>query len=281
MNFTDFLKANKPEWFNLDRGHELITRAIDTAATCKQDALILAPPRCGKSTIFADLLPRWLTEVCKVENVIVACGSPDIAGHWRKHFDAIASEGAQRSVYFVAAGAPLCGRGADVFILNPYTLDNPNLAEWYTSTVRTRLMPSGYVLAVDSRSGNGDFASHLMRQGMATTHVLPDMLRKTYDDGRFFDGVLSSTDRMSIWNQFIGADDDTHPAPPADDDDWSNLSKALEPFLPQGRKKSLQYAPLDDISQLRLVSFKSSSVTGKFTMSLEFESPFLPPHPLS
>jgi len=181
LNFADFLKTNKPEWFNLDHGHTLIARAIDTAATCKQDALILAPPRCGKSTIFADLLPRWLTSERKDESVIVACGCQDIADYWRRHFDAIASEGAQRRIYFVGAGATLCGRGADVFILDPYTLDNPRLADWYDSTVRTRLNPGGYVLAVDSRSGGKDFASHLMRQGMATTHIMRDMLPTVYD----------------------------------------------------------------------------------------------------
>jgi len=161
--------------------------------------------RCGKSTIFADLLPRWLTEVCKAESVIVACGSPDIAGHWRKHFDAIASEGARRRVCFVAAGAPLCGRGADVFILDPYTLDNPNLAHWYDSTVRSRLNPGGYVLAVDNRWGKGDFASHLMRQGMATTHIMRENLPSAYSAE-----MLASVDAFpsdvlrANWNQCIG-----------------------------------------------------------------------------
>lgn len=205
MNFTDFLKANKPEWFNLDHGHAIIARAIDTAATCKQDALILAPPRCGKSTIFADLLPRWLTEVCKAESVIVACGSPDIAGHWRKRFDAIASESAKRRVYFVGAGAALCGRGADVFILDPFSLDNHRLADWYGSTVRPRLVRGGHVLAVDNRWGNGDFASHLMRHGMATTHIMHEMLPSSYSAE-----MLASVDTFpsdvlrANWNQCIG-----------------------------------------------------------------------------
>lgn len=207
MNFNDFLKANKPEWFDLDHGHNLIARAIDMAATCKQDTLILAPPRCGKSTIFADLLPRWLTSERKDESVIVACGCQDIADYWRKRFDAIASEGAQRRVYFVGAGAPLCGRGADVFILDPYTLDNPRLADWYDSTVRTRLNPGGYVLAVDSRSGNGDFASHLMRQGMSTTHIMREMLPSAYSAEMLASVDAFPSDALRAnWNQCIGVE---------------------------------------------------------------------------
>jgi hypothetical protein len=207
LNFTDFLKVNKPEWFNLDRGHNLIARAIDTAATCKQDTLILAPPRCGKSTIFADLLPRWLTEARKAESVIVACGSSEIADDWRKRFNATTSEDVQRRVHFVGTGAPLCGRGADVFILDPCTLDNPRLSEWYDSTVRPRLMPNGYVIAIDNRWGSGDFASHLMRQGVSTTYIMREMLYSYYSAE-----MLASVDAFpsdvlrANWNQCIGAE---------------------------------------------------------------------------
>ena len=204
MNFTDFLKANKPEWFNLDHGHAIIARAIDTAATCKQDALILAPPRCGKSTIFADLLPRWLTSerghTCKV---IVACGHEDLAKEYRKRF--LATADPDGPVRFVAAGAPLVGCGADVFILDPYTPDNPRLTDWYDSTVRTRLNPGGYVLAVDNRWGKGDFASHLMRQGMSTTHIMRETLPSAYSTEMLASVDAFPSDALRAnWNQCIG-----------------------------------------------------------------------------
>jgi hypothetical protein len=219
-----------------------------------------------------------LTEARKVDSVIVACGSPNIAGYWRKRFDAIASEDAQRRVYFVGAGAPLCGRGADVFVLDPHTLDNPRLADWYDLTVRTRLNPGGYVLAVDNRWGKGDFASHLMRQGMSTTHVLPGMFHKTYDEGRYFEGVLSSYDRMSIWNQMIGPDKEVKT--PATSD-WSNLANALKPYLPERFKVFFEHAPLDDMSKVKLVEFNDSVETGDYLLTLKFKSPILPPYPLS
>ncbi len=262
MNFTDFLKANKPEWFNLDHGHAIIARAIDTAATCKQDALILAPPRCGKSTIFADLLPRWLTEVCKAESVIVACGSPDIAGHWRKRFDAIASEGAKRRVYFVGAGAALCGRGADVFILDTQSFETTQLADWYASTVRTRLKPDGYVLTVDSRSGKGNFTSHLMRDGVATTHIMRYTLPRTYAVN------VQVSDKHPLDMMEPCSDGESN---------WSNLTKALKPYLSEHLSLYFKYPPLDDMSKLELVSYHDSTETGDYLLTLKFKSPYTPP----
>lgn len=163
-----------------------MARAIDTAATCRQDALILAPPRCGKSTIFAHLLPLWLTEVRKIDRVIVVCENSSFADHWRKRFAETSSEGAQRCAKFIGTGAAIAGCGADVFVLDPWTypqdLEGPSLQDWYNSTVRSRLMPGGFVVTVTNRRSDGDFASYLMRQGIATTHVMREALPLVYDD---------------------------------------------------------------------------------------------------
>ena len=54
-----------------------------------------------------------------------------------------------KNLFCTSMGAAICGRGADLIIMDEFTprsiTEEQNYADWFDNTIRTRLHPGGYI----------------------------------------------------------------------------------------------------------------------------------------
>lgn len=152
-----------------------------------------APPRSGKSQYVSLFLPAWVLGMFPDKTVILVTYSDDFAAEWgrgvrdllklygRKLFNRTVSKEANAAAFWhmersfggmaaVGVGGSLTGRGGWVIIVDDLikNIQEANSiatkkmhAEWYDSTLRTRLEPGGTIILMSTRWAEDDLTGIL------------------------------------------------------------------------------------------------------------------------
>ena len=162
---------------------------------CKR-LMIFMPPRHGKSMLASEFFPAWYLGRNPSHQVIAATYAQGLADDFgRKVRNIVAGDAhraifpgsgladdsqaanrfhlGQRGAYFaVGAGGPITGRGADLLLIDDPIKGREDaesetmrqrLKDWYTSVARTRMMPGGAIVVIQTRWHEDDLAGWLLR----------------------------------------------------------------------------------------------------------------------
>lgn len=178
--------------------HWLIAKALERVSRGECDRLmIFMPPRHGKSMLASEFFPAWWLAQHPDRQIIAATYAQDLADDFGRKVRNLCrspqhkgmfpgmslSEDSQAASRFhtaqggvyhsVGAGAAITGRGAHLLLI-----DDPikgreeaesetmrrRLKDWYTSVARTRLMPGGAIVVIQTRWHEDDLAGWLLRE---------------------------------------------------------------------------------------------------------------------
>lgn len=192
ISFTEYTKAD----FKPAQHHRWIADALEKVERGEIKRLMLfMPPRHGKSELASRRFPAWYLGRNPTKQLITATYSTEFAedfgrdvkeivrdGDFRMLFDvSLASDSAARGrwhtdsggVYFaVGVGGPITGRGAHLALIddpvkNRQDAESETIREsiwhWYTSTLRTRMMPGGAIVLICTRWHEDDLAGRLLK----------------------------------------------------------------------------------------------------------------------
>jgi len=193
----DFVKYNFPE-YRVNWHHIEIIQMLERIERGELNRLmILMPPRHGKSELASIQFPAWFIGRNPDKQIIQASYSGDLAvGFGRQVRNLISSEEYQNifslklaedsqakgrwntdgrgSYNAMGVGGATTGKGADVLIIddplkNRQDADSPvirdNIWDWYRSTARTRLSPTGAIILIMTRWHDDDLAGRILTQG--------------------------------------------------------------------------------------------------------------------
>lgn len=191
----DFTTYTKPD-FLVGQHHRIIADALESVERGECDRLmIFAPPRHTKSELASRRFPAWYLGRHPDRQLIAATYSGDFALDFGRDVRGIVgseefgalfpnvslagdSRAANRwhtnhggvSVY-VGVGGPITGRGAHIALIDdPFKnreeadseVRRETVWRWYTSTLRTRLMPGGAIILILTRWHEDDLAGRLL-----------------------------------------------------------------------------------------------------------------------
>lgn len=191
-----FTRYTKPD-FQDGAHHRLIADKLEAVerGECRR-LMIFAPPRHTKSELASRRFPAWYLGRHPDRQVITSTYSGEFAQDFGREVrgivgseeyarlfpgvrvsDESAAAGRwhtnQHGVYVaVGVGGPITGRGAHVALIddpikNRQDADSETIREgvwrWYTSTLRTRLMPGGAIVLVLTRWHEDDLAGRLLK----------------------------------------------------------------------------------------------------------------------
>ena len=193
-DFLYFIKYTSP-WFKVSWHHRVVADALNRIenGTCKR-LMIFLPPRHSKSEMVSINFPPYVLGKDKDKSVIEASYSADLATEFGRQarnivdspeykniFDTTLAEDSQskstwstngRGKYnALGVGGAATGKGADVLIIDDPIknrkeadsfLIRENIYNWYKSTARTRLSPSGSVILCVTRWHDDDLAGRLL-----------------------------------------------------------------------------------------------------------------------
>ena len=188
LSFGAFAAAHTPQHRHLDRGYAIVMDALENARNSQQ-ALVLAPPRTGRSLLASVLFPAWLALYQHAKRILVVCRNSELAQAWHREilhmFPAVEpfvgltlgkNVAADACIHFVGARVTLTGKGYDAVILDrSYPWEDPQLLSYYTNTLLARLKPTGFAVTITNREGADDFAVSMMRSGVPTTTLPADL----------------------------------------------------------------------------------------------------------
>lgn len=178
--------------------HRMIARKLEAVARGEiKRLMIFMPPRHGKSMEASEFFPAWWLAQNPDKYVIAATYAQDLADDFgrkvRNHcktpqhqamFPGFRlredSQAASRfhteqgGVYYgVGVGGPVTGRGAHLLLVDDPIKGREDaesearrrqLKDWYTSVARTRLMPGGAIINIQTRWHQDDLAGWLLRE---------------------------------------------------------------------------------------------------------------------
>ena len=184
IGFTEYTKSDfKTNWH-----HKKIAGALESVERGECDRLIIfAPPRHTKSELASRRFPAWYLGRHPDKQLICSTYSGDFALDFGRDVRGIVSSEEYAKLFpdvkmsadsraanrwqtnrggvsvYVGVGGPITGRGADIAIIddpfkNREEADSEARREsvwrWYTSTLRTRLMPGGAIILVLCMTGD-------------------------------------------------------------------------------------------------------------------------------
>ena len=178
--------------------HKRIADALERVARGDLKRLmIFMPPRHGKSMLASEFFPAWYLGRNPSHQVIAATYAQGLADDFGRKVRNIMQDPqfadvfpatvladdsqaanrfhlAQRGAYFaVGAGGPITGRGADLLLIDDPIKGREDaesetmrqrLKDWYTSVARTRLMPGGAIVVIQTRWHEDDLAGWLLKE---------------------------------------------------------------------------------------------------------------------
>lgn len=198
-SLLDFTQYTKPT-FQPGQHHAIIADALDRVerGECKR-LMIFAPPRHTKSELASRRFPAYYLGRHPDRQIITSTYASEFAQDfgrdvreivqddtYRRLFDvSLAPDSTSRGrwhtdkggVYFaVGVGGPITGRGAHLALIddpvkNRQDAESETIREsvwhWYTSTLRTRLMPGGAIVLICTRWHEDDLAGRLLEAAKA------------------------------------------------------------------------------------------------------------------
>lgn len=194
-SLIDFTSYTLPK-FQVGEHHRIIADALESVERGECDRLmIFAPPRHTKSELASRRFPAWYLGKHPDRQIITTTYAGEFAQDFGRDVREIvsgdefsrifpgvglAADSAARGrwhtnsggVYFaVGVGGPITGRGAHLALIddpvkNRQDAESQLIREtvwhWYTSTLRTRLMPGGAIVLICTRWHEDDLAGRLL-----------------------------------------------------------------------------------------------------------------------
>ena len=194
-SLIEFTRYTKPD-FEDARHHHMIADTLEAAERGEiRRVIIMAPPRHTKSELASRRFPAWYMGRNPTKQIITSPYAAEFAQDFGRDVRDIvagedfacvfpgvrlASDSTARGrwhttdggVYVsVGVGGPITGRGAHLALIddpvkNRQDADSEIIREsvwrWYTSTLRTRLMPGGVIVLVLTRWHEDDLAGRLL-----------------------------------------------------------------------------------------------------------------------
>lgn len=181
--------------------HKLIAEKLEAVERGEIKRLMInMPPRHGKSEKASKRFPAWFLGRNPDAQIIAASYNSDLANDFGRSVRNIVSDRLYGNVFetrlapdsraanrwnteaggaYVAAGVgtAVTGRGADLLIIDDPIKDREEadsetvrekVWNWYTSTARTRLMPGGAIIIIQTRWHEDDLSGRLIEQEEAT-----------------------------------------------------------------------------------------------------------------
>ena len=178
--------------------HRALAERLEAVAEGRiKRLMVFMPPRHGKSMLTSEFFPAWYLGMNSNHQVIAATYAQGLADDFGRKVRNLVSDPrhkamfpdskladdsqaanrfhlAQRGAYFaVGAGGPITGRGADLLLIDDPIKGREDaesetmrqrLKDWYTSVARTRLMPGGAIVVIQTRWHDDDLAGWLLRE---------------------------------------------------------------------------------------------------------------------
>lgn len=194
-SLIDFTTYTKPD-FQVGEHHRQIADALEAVERGECDRLmIFAPPRHTKSELASRRFPSWYLGKHPDKQLIAATYSGDFALDFGRDVRSIVKSDEYKAVFpemelaqdsraaniwrtsqggisaYVGVGGPITGRGAHIALIDdPFKnreeadseVRRETVWRWYTSTLRTRLMPGGAVILIMTRWHDDDLAGRLL-----------------------------------------------------------------------------------------------------------------------
>ena len=193
-NLLPFIEYTKPDYARAPH-HERICAALEAVERGECDRLaIFCPPRHGKSEIASRRFPAWYIGRNPDKQLICASYSAELATDFGREvrnivagaefgalFDVTLSQDSQAAdrwhtseggVYVAAGiGGSLTGRGAHIALIDDPVKDQQDADSevirertwgWYVSVLRTRLMPKGAIVLIQTRWNEDDLAGRIL-----------------------------------------------------------------------------------------------------------------------
>lgn len=201
----DFTTYTKPG-FEVGEHHRQIAEALESVERGECDRLmIFAPPRHTKSELASRRFPAWYLGRNPDKQLICATYSGDFALDFGREVRSIVSSEEFHALFpgvgldadsraanrwhttqggvsvYVGVGGPITGRGAHIALIddpfkNREEADSETRREtvwnWYTSTLRTRLMPGGAIVLILTRWHEDDLAGRLLERAKQEWRVV-------------------------------------------------------------------------------------------------------------
>jgi len=178
--------------------HKALAHKLEDVSSgkCKR-LMVFMPPRHGKSMLASEYFPAWWLGMHPDKQIIAATYAQQLADdfgrkvrnlcasdahRWAFHGFLLSDDSqaanrfhtSMRGAYFaVGAGGPITGRGADLLLIDDPIKGREDaesgtmrqrLKDWYTSVARTRLMPGGAIVVIQTRWHEDDLAGWLLRE---------------------------------------------------------------------------------------------------------------------
>lgn len=196
-SLIDFTCYTKPD-FQVGEHHKKIAEALESVERGECDRLmIFAPPRHTKSELASRRFPAWYLGRHPEKQLIAATYSGDFALDFGREVRGIVQAEEYRALFpevtlaadsqaanrwhttqggvsvYVGVGGPITGRGAHIALIDdPFKnreeadseVRRETVWKWYTSTLRTRLMPGGAIILILTRWHEDDLAGRLLEK---------------------------------------------------------------------------------------------------------------------
>ena len=194
-SLIEFTRYTKPD-FQVGEHHRKIADALESVERGECDRLmIFAPPRHTKSELASRRFPAWYLGRHPDRQLIAATYAGDFALDFGREVRGIVQSEEFRALYpevtlaadsqaanrwhtnhggvsvYVGVGGPITGRGAHIALVDdPFKnreeadseVRRETVWKWYTSTLRTRLMPGGAIVLIMTRWHEDDLAGRLL-----------------------------------------------------------------------------------------------------------------------
>lgn len=180
--------------------HLLVLNRVLMAAAAEEKwarrVIIQMPPRHGKSEFVSGYFPSWYLGLWPDRKIVLASYEAELAGTWgQRNRELLEAYGpdvfgvrvqqdsrakanwrmAKRrgGMFTTGIGGPLTGKGAHIAIIDdPVKNDREALSptfrkraqEWYRSTLRTRMEPTGSIIVIQTRWHEDDLAGWLQTE---------------------------------------------------------------------------------------------------------------------
>lgn len=218
-SLIDFTTYTKPD-FEVGEHHRIIASELEAVERGEVDRLmVFAPPRHTKSELSSRRFPAWYLGRHPNHQLICATYSGEFALDFGRDVRGIVSDSLYRNVFpevairndsraanvwrteqggvsvYVGVGGAITGRGAHIALIddpfkNREEADSEVRREmvwkWYSSTLRTRLMPGGRIVLVLTRWHEDDLAGRILAQQAKEWRVveLPAIANENTDNER-------------------------------------------------------------------------------------------------
>lgn len=193
ISFTEYTNPN----YQCAEHHKRIAESLEAVERGEIDRLmIFMPPRHGKSELASRRFPSWYLGRNPSKQIIAASYNSDLASDFGREvrdivkspeyhnlFDVTLADDSRavnrwhtnhKGVYIAAGvGTAITGRGANVALIDDPLKDREEadsevirekVWNWYTSTLRTRLMPGGAIILIQTRWHEDDLAGRLLKR---------------------------------------------------------------------------------------------------------------------